>query len=50
VRPGRPGTVLDVAGLRRLWRDVGTSGLVQVAEQYPSMPETAARPAAVRAG
>ena len=40
----------DVEGLRRLWRQVGGSGLVQVAEQYPSLPATAATLAAVRAG
>ena len=40
----------DVEGLRRLWAQVGASGLVQVAEQYPSMPATAARLAVVRAG
>jgi predicted dehydrogenase len=40
----------DVEGLRRLWAQVGASGLVQVAEQYPSLPQTAARLAAVRAG
>jgi predicted dehydrogenase len=40
----------DVEGLRRLWRQVGPSGLVQVAEQYPSLPQTAARLAVVRAG
>jgi predicted dehydrogenase len=40
----------DVAGLRRLWAQVGASGLVQVAEQYPSLPQTVARLSAVRAG
>jgi predicted dehydrogenase len=40
----------DVEGLRRLWAQVGASGLVQVAEQYPALPHVAARLAAVRAG
>ncbi|RKR91977.1 putative dehydrogenase [Micromonospora pisi] len=40
----------DVAGLRRLWDEVGGSGLVQVAEQYLLMPAHAARAAAVRSG
>ncbi|WP_240675514.1 Gfo/Idh/MocA family protein [Cellulomonas endophytica] len=40
----------DLAGLRRLWDDVGGSGLVQVAEQYTLMPGHAARLAVVRAG
>ena len=40
----------DVTTLRELVRDVGASGLVQVAEQYPRHPMTAARIAAVRAG
>lgn len=33
----------DVDGLRELWRRVGGSGLVQVAEQYPFAPGNAAR-------
>jgi predicted dehydrogenase len=40
----------DGPGLHRLWKAVGLSGLVQVAEQYPRHPMTAARIAAVRAG
>lgn len=40
----------DAAGLRKLWADVGESGLVQVAEQYLLVPAHAARLAAVRAG
>jgi hypothetical protein len=40
----------DLAGLRRLWADVGGSGLVQVAEQYLMMPAHAARWAVLRAG
>ena len=40
----------DVDGLRRLWSDVGASGLVQVAEQYLLMPGHAARRAVVAAG
>jgi predicted dehydrogenase len=38
----------DLAGLTALWDQVGDSGLVQVAEQYPLMPLHAARLAAVR--
>jgi predicted dehydrogenase len=40
----------DVDGLRALWREVGDSGLVQVAEQYTRMPPHAARLALVRSG
>ncbi|MEZ0446548.1 Gfo/Idh/MocA family protein [Cellulomonas sp. ICMP 17802] len=40
----------DADGLRELWADVGSSGLVQVAEHSPSMPSHAARIAAVEAG
>jgi predicted dehydrogenase len=40
----------DLDGLRALWRTVGDSRLVQVAEQYPRMPAHAARVALVRAG
>jgi len=40
----------DLAGLRTLWRAVGSSDLVQVAEQYRLMPSHAARAAAVRSG
>ena len=40
----------DLDGLRSLWAAVGTSGLVQVAEQYTRMPAHAARLALVRSG
>jgi len=40
----------DLAGLRALWSEVGDSGLVQVAEQYPMMPSHAARAALVASG
>ncbi|GAA1011914.1 hypothetical protein Aple_013710 [Acrocarpospora pleiomorpha] len=38
----------DLDGLRNLWNAVGSSGLVQVAEQYLHMPGHAARLALVR--
>jgi predicted dehydrogenase len=40
----------DLDGLRDLWSAVGSSGLVQVAEQYLHMPGHAARLALVREG
>lgn len=40
----------DLDGLRRLWDDVGDSGLVQVAEQYAMMPLDAARLQLVKDG
>src|ERR1051325_2998566 len=40
----------DLSGLHELWAAVGSSGLVQVAEQYLLMPSRAARRAAVRTG
>ena len=40
----------DADGLRRLWAEVGDSGLVQIAEQYLLMPSHAARAEAVRRG
>ena len=40
----------DLEGMRTLWADVGASGLVQVAEQYPLMPLHAARQTLVRDG
>ncbi|WP_214103794.1 Gfo/Idh/MocA family protein [Acrocarpospora catenulata] len=40
----------DLDGLRELWDAVGSSGLVQVAEQYLHMPGHAARLALVRDG
>ncbi|WP_049577422.1 Gfo/Idh/MocA family protein [Streptomyces sp. SBT349] len=40
----------DLEGLRWLWAEVGGSGLVQVAEQYPLMPGHAARLALLREG
>jgi predicted dehydrogenase len=40
----------DADGLAALWRAAGSSGLVQVAEQYLMMPAHAARRAAVAAG
>jgi predicted dehydrogenase len=40
----------DADGLRDLWDAVGTTGLVQVAEQYMLMPAHAARASVVRSG
>jgi predicted dehydrogenase len=40
----------DLDGLRALWRSVGASGLVQVAEQYHLMPSHASRLALARSG
>ncbi|WP_421742459.1 Gfo/Idh/MocA family protein [Cellulomonas sp.] len=40
----------DAEGLRELWAEVGSSGLVQVAEHSPSMPSHAARIGVVDAG
>ncbi|GAA1611871.1 hypothetical protein GCM10009789_77780 [Kribbella sancticallisti] len=40
----------DVEGLRRLWSEVGDTGLVQVAEQNPFLPSHAAQLSVVRAG
>ena len=40
----------DLDGLRQLWRAVGASGLVQVAEQYHLMPSHASRLALARSG
>ncbi len=40
----------DLDGLRALWAEVGSSALVQVAEQYLLMPSHAARAALVRSG
>jgi len=40
----------DIDGLRRLWQAVGSSGLVQVAEQYPLYPSHAARLELARSG
>lgn len=40
----------DADGLRRLWAEVGASGLVQAAEQYPRYPAHAARLALTRSG
>jgi predicted dehydrogenase len=40
----------DIDGLRALWKAVGASGLVQVAEQYHLMPSHASRLALARSG
>jgi len=40
----------DLDGLRSLWASVGTSGLVQVAEQYALLPSHASRLALARSG
>lgn len=40
----------DLDGMRRLWAAVGSSGLVQVAEQYLMMPTHSARRAVVESG
>jgi predicted dehydrogenase len=40
----------DLEGMRALWREVGPSGLVQVAEQYALMPLHAARLTLTREG
>lgn len=40
----------DLPGLVELWSDVGASGLVQVAEQYPRYPGHAARMALIEKG
>lgn len=40
----------DLAGLRRLWEQVGKAEQVQVAEQYLLLPDHAARLAVLRAG
>ena len=41
---------IDVDSLRSLWREVGQSGLVQIAEQYLRLPSHAARLAVVKSG
>ncbi|WP_084129789.1 Gfo/Idh/MocA family protein [Demequina sp. NBRC 110055] len=40
----------DLDGLHRLWADVGASGLVQIAEQYPGYPGHVARRAVIDRG
>jgi predicted dehydrogenase len=40
----------DVEGLRQLWSAVGSSGLVQVAEQNPFLPSHAAQLSVIRGG
>jgi predicted dehydrogenase len=40
----------DVEGLRRLWSAVGSSGLVQVAEQNPFLPSHVAQLSVIRSG
>lgn len=40
----------DLDGLRELWTDVGATGLVQIAEQYPFMPLHAAHIALAHSG
>jgi len=40
----------DLRALEELWADIGRSGLVQVAEQYPLQPMNAARLAVIRQG
>jgi predicted dehydrogenase len=40
----------DLDGLRVLWQDAGARELMQIAEQYPRHPMTAARIAAIEAG
>jgi predicted dehydrogenase len=40
----------DVEGLRRLWSSVGSSGLVQVAEQNPFLPSHVAQSTVIQSG